>query len=665
MTGGGAKGLYEAGVIHAFHLCGMEFDVITGSSIGAINSIFYAEYQYLRKQLPEDVRRDAEQVVEAMDPLVKTFLHAWWNMPSFQIIDDSDTGPLGLLKDDLEQFDLSLPQMTRLAWWYTDPRRGVGNSVGIWPDIVRLVKDFIERLGSGREFLRLWEESRAKGYSLAEVSLRAYLDRFGIEYALVPDEAADNLRNVFTSLTTPLRPEHLDGGKSTDDEPRMTVVAGERTMRDYADAGIEVRLTRTNYRTGRLEVSTYYSAEQFVRYLRGHAWRWMRQGSLAVALGSERLQVIGNPSAVNAALASGRFPGVFAPMSIDRIYEFGEREDEDNKLLQMLLANWLDDEGLKDALLAAYQGQDNLQNRYESWRESDSLRRLFPHAADYYVDGGTIDNTPANSAIDGIKEWAQKNDKDMRELSLDLYTVFLHPAPDPGHLEPGPMPASYQVVKRTLEVRGAATLASDAVSLRTINYFGSRGEHLDHVAGALADGLSDLTTNLAQDMQGILTEEQLAELDTAVSSRLEAHVQEAAGRKGHDLPANLAHIQKDLRTHLKKKLPLQVEPVEIYPDEMPMSTLQFTERLGYKPENAVRMMTIGCYNTLWALRAHLEQKRDGERDEIDERALRLARKWMGFEEWPDDFESRRETWHCQRQDCVFFAKHCPRGASGA
>ena len=39
MTGGGAKGLYEAGVIHAFHLCGMEFDVITGSSIGAINSV--------------------------------------------------------------------------------------------------------------------------------------------------------------------------------------------------------------------------------------------------------------------------------------------------------------------------------------------------------------------------------------------------------------------------------------------------------------------------------------------------------------------------------------------------------------------------------------------------------------------------------------------------
>ena len=44
MTGGGAKGLYEAGVINAFHLTGMEFDVITGSSIRAMNSIFFAEY---------------------------------------------------------------------------------------------------------------------------------------------------------------------------------------------------------------------------------------------------------------------------------------------------------------------------------------------------------------------------------------------------------------------------------------------------------------------------------------------------------------------------------------------------------------------------------------------------------------------------------------------
>ncbi len=71
MTGGGAKGLFEAGVIHAFHLCGMEFEVITGSSIGAINSIFYAEYQLRKRQLPAAIQSDPFAVVAAShDPTV-------------------------------------------------------------------------------------------------------------------------------------------------------------------------------------------------------------------------------------------------------------------------------------------------------------------------------------------------------------------------------------------------------------------------------------------------------------------------------------------------------------------------------------------------------------------------------------------------------------------
>ena len=71
MTGGGAKGLYEAGVIHAFHLTGVEFDVITGSFIGAFNSVFFAEYLLRKRELASEVRDDPEQAVEAMDRLVK------------------------------------------------------------------------------------------------------------------------------------------------------------------------------------------------------------------------------------------------------------------------------------------------------------------------------------------------------------------------------------------------------------------------------------------------------------------------------------------------------------------------------------------------------------------------------------------------------------------
>ena len=105
---------------------------------------------------------------------------------------------------------------------------------------------------------------------------------------------------------------------------------------------------------------------------------------------------------------------------------------------------------------------------------------------------------------------------------------------------------------------------------------------------------------------------------------------------------------------------MHVEPIEIYPDAMPMSTLQFTERLGYKKENAIRMITVGCYNTLWALRKHLEKKKN--RDEMDDRAWGLSRKWMGFEDWPDNVGEREASWQCQRKSCVFYEGYCPRGA---
>ncbi len=84
MTGGGAKGLYEAGVINAFHLSGLRFDVITGSSSGAMNSIFFAEYLLRRKavlekkgwrvDLPNDVEK-ALEVIGEMDALIRCYHH--------------------------------------------------------------------------------------------------------------------------------------------------------------------------------------------------------------------------------------------------------------------------------------------------------------------------------------------------------------------------------------------------------------------------------------------------------------------------------------------------------------------------------------------------------------------------------------------------------------
>ncbi len=696
MTGGGAKGLYEAGVVHAFHLCGMEFDVITGSSIGAMNAIFFAEYLFRKRHLPSEIRKDPERALEEMDNLIKAYHHAWLRLPDIKIIDDSEEGPLGRLKNDLLQFDIDLPSITRLVWWWSDPNRWhLPYSPKVWLSITKLVKELLERLGGGRELLRIWGESRKKDKRppFYEVTLRAYLARFGLERALVPpgDDSTPGdrkLKALFTEPISPLRPEHLqakvvpDSGNLADEE---SLVDPKSTLRDYAEAGIDVRLTRANYRTGRLEISAFLSARDFVAYLEKHAWRWQRKAQQAVALGSSRLQVLGNPNAVNAALASGRFPGVFVPFPVKSIYDLENASDlsqePENRLLNHMLEDWLENDEVKAALFEAFKDlhgdkdetelRSSWERRYNSWQGSKSLRSLFPKANDTYVDGGAIDNTPSNSAIDAIREWADRENKSLRDVTLDLYVVFLHPAPDPGEEKQEQDPASYQVVGRTLKIQGAAKLASDAVVVRTINTFGKRGEELGKTSLLLSGGMREVFANLEKDLPEGMTQEQKRAVEKAIKARLKNWFEVEARKQGLGYTSGsvddiLERIDRNSTKILQRQLPLNVEPIEIYPDEMPMETLQFTERLGYDPNNAVVMLTVGCYNTLWTLRTHLEKKakKAGLRlDDVDDRALSLARKWMGFEEWPEPKgqEHLRERWQCRREKCVFYADHCKHG----
>jgi hypothetical protein len=117
---------------------------------------------------------------------------------------------------------------------------------------------------------------------------------------------------------------------------------------------------------------------------------------------------------------------------------------------------------------------------------------------------------------------------------------------------------------------------------------------------------------------------------------------------------------------VSERLPLHIDAVKIYPAEMPLSTLQFTQRLGYRQENAIAMLTMGCDNTLWTLREHLEGQGD-RLDDHDQQALALTRKWMGDEPWPKgrtEQENLQKTWRCQRMACVFHAQHCARGLAG-
>jgi len=666
MTGGGAKGLFEAGVIHAFHLCGMEFDVITGSSIGAINSIFYAEYLLRKRQLPADVRDDPAMAVEAMDPLVWAFLHAWWEMPRMGIIDDSATGPLGRLKDDLQKLDVSLASLVRIAWWYTEPEDDPIPDVKVLADFTALLNELPERLDGGRGVVEIWKRWRDDKMKPLDAAIRTYLNRFGMEHALVPDDKAERLRDYFTQSIPPLRPEHLEipGASGPDDRVEALIPAG-RTLREFKEAGIDVRLTRTNFRTGRLEVSAYNAPDQFAAFLKKHWFRFDRKDGLLPALGNARLQTIGNPNAVYAALASGRFPGVFSPMPVGKIYDLEDLDDRDNVLFSSLLVDWLNDDTLRAAMRAAPEGTgrrhpDISDDLMRVWQESEELARLFPQAQDHYVDGGAIDNTPTNSAIDAVKDYADERGIGYRDLELDLYTIFLHPPPDPGELVTELLPSSIETVRRTMEIRTAAVLDSDAAHVRFVNKAGQLGEDSSRTLIGLAAAMEDLLAYLPQAEELGLAEEQRQ----ALRQLMEARIADALpGKANKPVGERLEKIKADHRELIDQRLPLHVNPIEIHPEEMPMRTLQFTERLGYRSENAIRMITSGCYSTLWSLYAHLAGQARAGLDEHDETTLAMARRWMGLEgdEQAASNPDLQHSWRCRRTQCVFHARHCRHG----
>lgn len=652
MTGGGAKGLYEAGVIHAFHISGMEFDVITGSSIGAMNSVFFAEYLYRKKGLPPAVRDDPEKAVEAMDRLVRQFHHAWLLLPSIRIIDDSDSGPLGMLVNDLMKFNLSLPQIVRLGWWWTDPKKGLIPSPEVISAGGKLGKELVERLGGLGELLRLYKDHRQE---MPREALRTYLARFGMDKSLVPGKDDQKLKDAFTAPVTPLTIDHLTG--DVEDKPAKGengLIDPQRSMKDYYQAGIDVRLTRANYRTGRLEISGYLSPPDFIRWLERQAWRLQSGDPDQIPLGSFRLQMLGNANAVNSGLASGRFPGVFAAYPITDLYP---KTDGENSPLHDMLVNWMNgniiQEALKKAFLEVHNGdkdvEENWRAKFESWRDSEVMATFFANEKDTYVDGGAIDNTPSNSVVDATREWVEREDISKRDVILDNFVIFLHKEPKVEQVEVEDQ-ITYEVVQRTLDIQGVAKQASESVNVNSINYFGKQGEELGQALLALLDAFASVGDELPRE-------------------DFEQAVQEAARQR--DLRGFLGSTPDGIMERLEvwgeekigRRLPLQVNQIIIHPQEMPLSTLQFTERLGYRKENAIDMLTMGCYNTLWTLLTYLDEG-SNHFDEQDRVVLDLVRKWTGVEVLPEDPQARNDlqnSWHCQRTACVYHKVHCPRG----
>jgi hypothetical protein len=212
------------------------------------------------------------------------------------------------------------------------------------------------------------------------------------------------------------------GRKSSPGTPERLIEPG-RTQ-GLRRSEITVRLD-VNYRTGRLEISTYLPDEGFVRYMKNQAWRLDVVDAEKMPLGSFRLQLPGNPNVIKAALASGRFPGVFAPFPFREIYP---KESAENRLLYSLLEKWVEDAQVQAGLQQAYQNafgsaykEEDWDKLLRRWKKSKSMRDYFPYDTDTYLTGAPS-IIRGQSAVDatGMDRRARRGKRDVTSTCRDL-----------------------------------------------------------------------------------------------------------------------------------------------------------------------------------------------------------------------------------------------------
>jgi hypothetical protein len=255
--------------------------------------------------------------------------------------------------------------------------------------------------------------------------------------------------------------------------------------------------------------------------------------------------------------------------------------------------------------------------------------------------------------VDFVREWVDQTGHSRREVVLQLFVIFLSVEPLLKEQE-GQAPNLYELAKRSLDIVNVAKLTNDTNTVSTINTFGQRGEDLGQALRLVLESYQeDLQANDSARLQEV--EERLHE---------KARQRQQRGYLGEDAAGILKRMTQWADNKVAQDLPLHVEEVKIYPEEMPLGTLQFTGRLGYRKQNAIKMLTMGCYNTLWALRVHLEGQKEDDMDAQDQQVFTLLRKWMGTQDWPkdpDEREEMRRDWRCQRTACAFHQQHCAHG----
>lgn len=107
--------------------------------------------------------------------------------------------------------------------------------------------------------------------------------------------------------------------------------------------------------------------------------------------------------------------------------------------------------------------------------------------------------------MDATREWIDAKGLGKRDVTLDLYVIFLEAEPKISRDE-AQEPLLTEVVKRTLDVQSVAVKTGDAVVVNTINSFGNQGEALARTLLSLLEALKETEGQMGDEQREALEE---------------------------------------------------------------------------------------------------------------------------------------------------------------
>jgi predicted acylesterase/phospholipase RssA len=172
---GGARGVYQAGVVHGFVLSGYFPETIAGTSVGSLSGAVLA----LAAEIEDQRRRMS---------LLSEFLDAWLKNPGADVLDALRRGPLADLLGDLCDVDLTLGELATLFRRLLAPgsrrlTQGAALARMVWalplsrPRVGAALRGALAALFSGTDV----------GLGIAQ----AVLDAYGMERSLLDFSAID------------------------------------------------------------------------------------------------------------------------------------------------------------------------------------------------------------------------------------------------------------------------------------------------------------------------------------------------------------------------------------------------------------------------------------------------------------------------------------------